>query len=118
MIKRNNGSWEVDFDKLKETVRTAVHFLDNVIDMNHYPMPEIAGRTRGNRKIGLGVMGLAHFFIRLGIPYSSPKAIAVAKGIMSFIQHQAQERSIEMGEARGVFPNFKGSIYDQREERD
>jgi len=115
MIKRNNGSWEVDFDKLKRTVRTAVHFLDNVIDMNHYPMPEIAERTRGNRKIGLGVMGLAHFFIRLGIPYSSMKAVAVAKGIMNFIQHQAQERSVEMGEARGVFPNFKGSIYDQRE---
>jgi len=83
--------------------------------MNHYPMPEIAERTRGNRKIGLGVMGLAHFFIRLGIPYASPKAIAVAKGIMSFIQHQARERSIEMGEARGLFPNFKGSIHDQRE---
>jgi ribonucleoside-diphosphate reductase alpha chain len=115
MIKRNNGSWEVDFDKLKRTVRTAVHFLDNVIDMNHYPMPEIAERTKGNRKIGLGVMGLAHFFIRLGIPYSSMKAVAVAKGIMSFIQHQAQERSIEMGEARGVFPNFNGSIYDKRE---
>jgi ribonucleoside-diphosphate reductase alpha chain len=115
MIKRNNGSWEVDFDKLRRTVRTAVHFLDNVIDMNHYPMPEIAERTRGNRKIGLGVMGLAHFFVRLGIPYSSAKAAAVAKGIMSFIQHQAQERSIEMGEARGVFPNFRGSIYDKRE---
>jgi ribonucleoside-diphosphate reductase alpha chain len=115
MIKRNNGSWEVDFDKLKRTVRTAVHFLDNVIDMNHYPMPEIAERTKGNRKIGLGVMGLAHFLIRLGIPYSSMKAVAVAKGIMSFIQHQAQERSIEMGEARGVFPNFNGSIYDKRE---
>jgi ribonucleoside-diphosphate reductase alpha chain len=115
MIKRNNGSWEVDFDKLKRTVRTAVHFLDNVIDMNHYPMPEIAERTKGNRKIGLGVMGLAHFFIRLGIPYSSMKAVAVAKGIMSFIQHQAQERSVEMGEARGVFPNFNGSIYDKRE---
>jgi ribonucleoside-diphosphate reductase alpha chain len=115
MIKKNNGSWEVDFDKLKRTVRTAVHFLDNVIDMNHYPMPEIADRTKGNRKIGLGVMGLAHFFIRLGIPYSSMKAVSVAKGIMSFIQHQAQERSIEIGEARGVFPNFKGSIYDKRE---
>jgi len=115
MIKRNNGSWEVDFDKLKRTVRTAVHFLDNVIDMNDYPMPEIAERTKGNRKIGLGVMGLAHFFIRLGIPYSSMKAVAVAKGIMSFIHHQAQERSVEMGEARGVFPNFNGSIYDKRE---
>jgi ribonucleoside-diphosphate reductase alpha chain len=114
MVKRKDGVWEVDFEKLKETVRRAVHFLDNIIDMNQYPMPEIAGMTRGNRKIGLGVMGLAHLFIRLGIPYQSPKAIAVAKGIMSFIEHQAQEVSMELAEARGVFPNFKGSMYDRK----
>lgn len=114
MVKRKNGAWEVDFEKLRETVRRAVHFLDNMIDMNQYPMPEIAEMTRGNRKIGLGVMGLAHLFIRLGISYHSPKAIAVAKGIMSFIEHQAQERSMELADARGVFPNFKGSIYDRK----
>jgi ribonucleoside-diphosphate reductase alpha chain len=113
MAKRRNGAWEVDFEKLKETIRTAVHFLDNMIDMNQYPMPEIAERTGGNRKIGLGVMGLAHLFIRLGIPYPSTKAIQVAKGIMSFIEHQARERSIELAETRGVFPNFKGSLYDR-----
>jgi len=113
MAKGKNGAWEVDFERLRETVRTAVHFLDNMIDMNQYPMAEIAERTGGNRKIGLGVMGLAHLFIRLGIPYSSAKAIEVAKGIMSFIEHQAREQSMELAEVRGVFPNFKGSLYDR-----
>ena len=72
-------------------------FLDNVIDMNQYPLPQITQMAKGNRKIGLGVMGLAHFFIRLGIPYDSPKALEVGRGLMSFIQHQAKERSMELG---------------------
>ncbi len=113
MVKEKNGVWEVDFDKIKRTVRLAVHFLDNVIDMNQYPMSQIAQMAKGNRKIGLGVMGLAHFFIRLGIPYNSPKALELVRGLMSFIQYQARERSLELAEERGVFPNFKGSIYDQ-----
>jgi ribonucleoside-diphosphate reductase alpha chain len=113
MLKEKNGKWEVDFDKLRMTVRHAVHFLDNVIDMNQYPLPQISQMAKGNRKIGLGVMGLAHFFIRLGIPYNSLKALEVVKGIMSFIQYQARERSIELAEKRGVFPNFKGSIFDK-----
>ena len=108
MVKEKEGKWGVDFEKLRRTVRTAVHFLDNVIDRSQYPIKQIAERTRGNRKIGLGVMGLAHFFIRLGIPYASPKAIEVGKGIMSFIQHQARERSAELAEERGVFRNFEG----------
>jgi ribonucleoside-diphosphate reductase alpha chain len=94
-------------------VRDAVHFLDNVIDVNQYPLPQIAQMAKGNRKIGLGVMGLAHFFIRLGIPYDSPRALEVAKGSMSFIQHQARERSVELAEGRGVFPNFLGSTYSR-----
>jgi ribonucleoside-diphosphate reductase alpha chain len=69
--------------------------------------------AKGNRKIGLGVMGLAHFFIRLDIPYNSPKALEVARGLMSFIQHQARERSMELAEERGVFSNFLGSIYNR-----
>src|SRR4030043_1573650 len=106
MVKEKNGGWEVDFDKIKRTVRLAVNFLDNVVDMNQYPMPQIVKMAKGNRKIGLGVMGLAHFFIRLSIPYNSPKALEVARGLMNFIQHQARERSIELAEERGVFPNF------------
>lgn len=113
MVAERNGKGEADFEKIRETVRDAVHFLDNVIDMNQYPLPKIAEMAKGNRKIGLGVMGLAHFFIRLGIPYHSPKALEVARGLMSFIQHQARERSMELAEERGVFPNFLGSIYSR-----
>lgn len=113
MLKEKDGKWEVDFEKLRMTVRYAVHFLDNVIDMNRYPLPQISQMAKGNRKIGLGVMGLAHFLIRLCIPYNSQKALEVVKGIMSFIQYQVRERSMELAEKRGVFPNFKGSIYDK-----
>lgn len=113
MVKERNGKWEVDFEKMRGIIKYAVLFLDNVIDMNQYPLPKIAQMAKGNRKIGLGVMGLAHFFIRLGIPYNSQKALEVAKGLMSFIQHQAREYSIELAEERGVFANYKGSIYDR-----
>lgn len=113
MVKEKNGRWEVDFEKIRKTVRHAVHFLDNVIEVNQYPLPQIANMAKGNRKIGLGVMGLAHFFIRLGIPYNSPKALEVARGLMSFIQHQGRERSIELAEKRGVFQNFMGSVYSE-----
>jgi ribonucleoside-diphosphate reductase alpha chain len=113
MVKEKNGRWEADFEKIRKTVRHAVHFLDNVIEMNQYPLPQIANMAKGNRKIGLGVMGLAHFLIRLGIPYNSPKALEVARGLMSFIQHQGRERSIELAEERGIFPNFLGSVYSR-----
>ena len=113
MVKERNGKCEVDFEKMRGMIKYVVHFLDNVIDMNEYPLPQIAQMAKGNRKIGLGVMGLAHFFIRLGIPYNSQKALEVAKGLMSFIQHQAREYSAELAEERGVFPNYKGSIYDR-----
>lgn len=113
MVKERNGRWEADFEKMRGMIKYAVHFLDNVIDMNEYPLPQIAQMAKGNRKIGLGVMGLAHFLIRLGIPYNSQKALEVAKGLMSFIQHQAREYSAELAEERGVFPNYKGSIYDR-----
>jgi ribonucleoside-diphosphate reductase alpha chain len=113
MLKERNGKGEVDFEKLRKTIKGAVHFLDNVIDVNTYPMPEISRMAKGNRKIGLGVMGLAHFFIRLGLPYNSQKALEVAKGLMSFIQNQAREYSMELAEERGVFQNYKGSRYDR-----
>jgi ribonucleoside-diphosphate reductase alpha chain len=115
MLREKDGRWEVDFDKISMTVRYAVHFLDNVIDVNQYPLPQISQMAKGNRKIGLGVMGLAHFFIRLGVSYHSQKALEVVRGLMSFIQYQARERSMELAEKRGVFPNFKGSIYDKPE---
>jgi ribonucleoside-diphosphate reductase alpha chain len=113
MLKERNGRWEVDFDKIRRIVRDAVHFLDNVIEMNQYPLPQIVQMAKGNRKIGLGVMGLAHFFIQLGIAYNSQKALEVSRGVMSFIQHQAREQSVELAEERGVFPNFLSSIYSR-----
>jgi ribonucleoside-diphosphate reductase alpha chain len=99
----------LDYDRLRETVRIAVRLLDDVIDMNRYPLPEIAAITRGNRKIGLGVMGFADLLIRLGIPYDSQDALSVGEQIMQFVQDHAQEASADLARARGVFPNYKGS---------
>jgi ribonucleoside-diphosphate reductase alpha chain len=113
MTRMRNGIWEVDWDRLRDTTRQAVHFLDNVIDMNRAPLPQIDRMAKGNRKIGLGVMGLAHFLIRLGIAYNSFRALEVCRGVMSFIQQQARERSAELAEERGVFPNFTKSIYSR-----
>jgi len=101
-----------DFQSLSEDIKTAVRFLDNAIDVNKYPVPEIEKMHKGNRKIGLGVMGWADTLILLGIPYDSKIAFNFARYIMRFIRDNARKASVELAETRGVFPNFKGSIYD------
>ncbi len=105
----------IDFGGLKRLVWTAVHFLDNVVDANKFPLERIRAMTRANRKIGLGVMGFADMLIRLNVPYNSEEAVARAEEIMRFIRRESREASAELARWRGNFPNYPGSVYDTPE---
>ncbi len=112
MLKYKDSQPQIDYDKLAETVRLGIRFLDNVIDVNQFPLPQIDKMTRNARKVGLGVMGFADLLILLGIPYDSDKALDTAENIMRFISEEANMESARLGQTRGLFPAFKGSIYD------
>jgi ribonucleoside-diphosphate reductase alpha chain len=105
---------KINWEKLRETVRNGVLSLDNVIDANRYPLKETEEITRANRKIGLGVMGFSDMLIKLGVPYDSEKALELGEQIMKFIQEEAHKKSAELGEERGSFPNFDGSIWQDK----
>ncbi|MFZ2198641.1 MAG: adenosylcobalamin-dependent ribonucleoside-diphosphate reductase [Thermodesulfovibrionales bacterium] len=102
----------IDFKSLAEDMRTAVRFLDDSIDVNKYPLPEIELMHKGNRKIGLGIMGWADTLILLGIQYNSERAFKMAETFMRFFRDTARDNSVALAKERGVFPNFYGSIYD------
>ncbi len=111
MLKKENGRWTVDYDLLGRTVREAVRFLDDVIEVNCYPLPIIDQVTRQTRKIGLGVMGFADLLNRLGIAYDSDQGVALAEELMGFIEEQGHQASQELAVERGPFPLFQESIY-------
>lgn len=111
VVEGANGP-EVDWKTLAQTTRTAIRFLDNVIAVNNYPLPQISEMVQNNRKIGLGVMGWADMLMKMGISYSSEEGTKLASQVMEFIDYESKCESIELSKERGRFNNFKGSVYD------
>lgn len=110
-VAEDDGIPTIDYDRLSRIVRTAVHFLDNVIDVNRYPLPKIDENTRKTRKIGLGIMGFADMLLKLGVPYNSVEAEKAAEEVMSLIQSEGRAASAEIAAERGVFPAWKESVF-------
>ncbi len=112
MVNHSASPAEIDYERLQKVVKLAVRFLDDVIEVNVLPLPEIRDKTLATRKIGLGVMGFADMLLQLGIPYDTDEALTTAEEIMGFISTKANEASAELAQERGTFPSFEGSVYD------
>lgn len=118
MVIENNNKSEIDYNKLEDTVKKAIRFMDNVNDANKGPILEVEKTVLENRRIGLGVMGWADLLVKLEIPYDSNEAYELAEKIMGFITEKAKKYSTEIAKEKGVFPNFKGSTYDNNNPED
>ncbi len=105
------GEWSIDWDEMERVVRLAVRFLDDVIEMNPYPLPQIDDTVKANRRIGLGIMGWADLLFTMGIPYDSTEAIELATRLMAFVKEKSHDQSAKLAEERGPFPNWERSIY-------
>jgi len=105
------GECSVDWDEMERVVRLAVRFLDDVIEMNPYPLPEIDQTVKANRRIGLGIMGWADLLFIMGMPYDSQDAIDLADRLMSFVKEKSHDQCAKLAEERGPFPNWSRSIY-------
>lgn len=113
MVTYTNDDVKIDWDRMAEVITTAVHMLDSVIDMNEYPIPEIAEMSRKTRRIGLGVMGWSDLLIQMGIRYDSDAALQMAEQVMQFIQQQTHRASAELASRREVFPEWSRSVYNR-----
>jgi ribonucleoside-diphosphate reductase alpha chain len=109
--RERDGGWAVDWEEIERVVRLAVRFLDDVIEVNPYPLPEIDAMVKANRRIGLGVMGWADLLFALRIPYDSQEALDLAERLMGFVEDKGHDQSARLAEERGPFPNFSRSIY-------
>jgi ribonucleoside-diphosphate reductase alpha chain len=117
MVKPAASGNEIDWEKLSAVVPVAVRFLDDVIEMNRYPDTRLAAMARGNRKIGLGVMGFADLLIQLGVSYASPEALEIGRRLIQAIAEQARAASVALAAERGVFPNYDRSVHAARGEK-
>jgi ribonucleoside-diphosphate reductase alpha chain len=109
--RSDDNEWSIDWDEMERVVRLAVRFLDDVIEMNPYPLPEIDQTVKANRRVGLGIMGWADLLFIMGIPYDSQEAIDLADRLMSFVKEKSHDQCAKLAEERGPFPNWSRSIY-------